>query len=699
MRRMTPSSVLSAIQTKNPNFKSRPGQLELIRLAYEILMKSSSRDENEQTGESILVADAPTGVGKSLGYLIPALCVREKKGVQVVISSATISLQEQILKGDIPFLEQALGRKLSVAIAKGRSRFLCPLKLDEVTTPVTIDLFGDVATAQNHSKDEKSEAQLLAEQFARGVWNGDRDELESNPSERVWASISTDSNGCLGKHCRHVSDCPYMKAKARFAKADFIIANHALVLADMKIGFSILPKPEAAIYILDEAHNLPRMAVGSMGTSHPIVHAKKWIDRIARVADRLIKVSGIKSVEILSVKRSLNDLSESLKILEDFAFNLPEFRQSKKIGDQLPTVTLEGELPDILYGVGTLIYDRSSALASDLAKVISACNDLVKDNSEIAKNAAELGSYVGRLSEMEEVWGLILAEVSPRHAPIARWFELKQYGNDYDITVNASPVSAAEKLKARFWSKVQGCVLVSATLAVVGGFRSFLKRTGLAKYEGVTAVKLTSPFDYERNGKLVLYDSGVDPRNHAAHTSEIARLLPEIVDCANGEGTLCLFSSRKQMEEVFEALPSSMKKVTHVQGRQGRAEVIRRHTAMIDKGQSSMIMGLASFGEGIDLKGKLLTHVVIAKIPFDPPTSPVEKVTAAWLKNLGADPFLTLVVPEASVKLIQNVGRLLRTETDSGVVSILDRRLGATRYGNLILSALPPFTVEKRNFK
>lgn len=696
---MNPSFVLSAIQSKNPNFKSRPGQLELIRLAYDILLKSSSRDDSEQTGESILVADAPTGVGKSLGYLIPALCVREKKGVQVVISSATISLQEQILKGDIPFLEQAIGRKLSVAIAKGRSRFLCPLKLDEITTPVTIDLFGDVANATNHSKDEKSEAQMLAEQFARGAWNGDRDELETNPSERVWASVSTDSNGCLGKHCRHVSDCPYMKAKARFAKADFIIANHALVLADMKIGFSILPKPETAIYIFDEAHNLPRMAVGSMATSHPIVHAKKWIDRTPRVAERLIKVSGIQSVEISSIKRLLNELSESLRILEDYAFSLQEFKQSRKMGDQLPTVTLEGDLPDLLYGVGALIYDQSSALASDLAKVCAACNELVKDNPEIAKNAAELGSYVGRLSEMEEVWGLILAEVGPRHAPIARWFELKQYGKDYDITVNASPVSAAEKLKARFWSKVQGCVLVSATLAVVGGFRSFLKRTGLAKYEGVTAVKLSSPFDYERNGKLVLYDSGVDPRNHAAHTSEIARLLPQIIDCTNGEGTLCLFSSRRQMEEVFDVLPASMKKITHVQGRQGRAEIIKRHTGMVSKGLSSVIMGLASFGEGIDLKGKLLTHVIIAKIPFDPPTSPVEKVTAAWLKDLGADPFLTLVVPEASVKLIQNVGRLLRTETDSGVVSILDRRLGATRYGNLILNALPPFTVEKRVFK
>jgi|JI10StandDraft_1071094.scaffolds.fasta_scaffold03229_11 ATP-dependent DNA helicase DinG len=696
---MTPSFVLSSIQAKNPNFKSRPGQLELIRLAYEILMKSSSRDECEQMGESILVADAPTGVGKSLGYLIPALCVREKKGVQVVISSATISLQEQILKGDIPFLEEALGRKLSVAIAKGRSRFLCPLKLDEVTTPVTIDLFGDVQNAPNHSKDEKSEAQLLAERFARGTWSGDRDELESNPSERVWASISTDSSGCLGKHCRHVSDCPYMKAKARFAKADFIIANHALVLADMKIGFSILPKPETALYIFDEAHNLPRMAVGSMATSHPIIHARKWIDRVLRVAERLIKVSGIKSVDIPSIRKSLNELSESLKILEEYAFSLPEFKKGRNVGDQLPTVTVEGDVPDILHGVGTLIYDRSSALASDLAKVTSACSDLVRDSQEIAKNAAELGSYVGRLSEMEEVWGLILAEVGPRHAPIARWFELKMYGRDYDITVNASPVSAAEKLKARFWSKVQGCVLVSATLAVVGGFRSFLKRTGLAKYEAVTAVKLTSPFDYERNGKLVLYDSGVDPRDHAAHTSEIARILPTIIDCMNGEGTLCLFSSRKQMEEVFEALPASMKKITHVQGRQGRAEVIKRHTAMVSKGQSSVIMGLASFGEGIDLKGKLLTHVIIAKIPFDPPTSPVEKVTAAWLKDLGADPFLTLVVPEASVKLIQNVGRLLRTETDSGVVSILDRRLGATRYGNLILNALPPFTVEKRIFK
>ncbi len=692
---MTPDYILSAIQASNPGFRSRPGQIELIRLAYEKLMNSDTTGERDQDGSSILVADAPTGIGKSLGYLIPGLCVGQQKGVQVVISSATVSLQEQIVKSDIPMLETALGRKISVAIAKGRSRFLCPLKLDEVTIPVTIDLFGDISKGKSHTEEEKSEAQRLAEKFASGKWSGDKDELESQPDEKVWSSVSTDSHGCIGKHCRHVADCPYMKAKARFTKADIIVANHALVLADMRIGFTILPKPKNSIFIFDEAHNLPRMAVGSMATSHPVVYPRKWLERVPRLADRLLRASGVESVTMESVRRNLNELTESLRILEEYVFQLPEFSQVDSKSRSLPVITLEGPLPELLDSLGTLIYDRVSALTVDLKKLKDACAEQVKDNPDVAKAVGELGTYAGRLTEIEEVWGLMLAEPLPNRAPVAKWLELKQFGKEYEVTVNASPVSAAEKLRALFWNKVAGCVLVSATMAVVGGFRSILRRTGLSHLPNVTTVKLESPFDYEKNGTLILCESNVDPRSHSEHTAEIARVFPGIINADNGEGTLCLFASKRQMEEVYAMLPPELKKIILMQGQYVRGEILRRHKEKIDNGKSSVILGLQTFSEGVDLKQKLCTHVIIAKIPFDPPTTPVEKVTATWLKSLGIDPFLTLVVPEASVKLIQSVGRLLRTESDQGKITMLDRRLTATKYGQLILSALPPFKVQK----
>lgn len=691
---LTPEQVISAIQSKDKNFRSRPGQSELIRLAYDTLLKADFSGEKKQDGSSILVADAPTGVGKSLGYLIPSICVREQRGMQVVLSTATISLQEQLL-ADIQILEKALGKKISVAIAKGRSRFLCPLKLDEVTTPVTMDMFGEISKEKSHTDEQKSEAQVLAENFAMGKWTGDKDELSYQPDEKIWSSISTDSHGCIGKHCRHVSNCPYMKAKARFTKADIVIANHALVLADMKIGFSILPKPVSSVYIFDEAHNLPKMAVGSMATSHPVVFAPKWIERVPRTVERLVRVGGISSVDVDSVKRNVNELISVIRILEEYVFELPEFSNIEKNARVLPSITLEGELPDIFHGVGNLIYEKSSALALDMNKVKEACAELVKESQEVAKAVGELGTYTGRMSEIEEVWGMILAETRPNQAPIAKWLELKQYGREYEVTVNASPVSAAEKLKGLFWNKVGGAILVSATMAVVGGFRSILKRTGLSKYEMVTAVKLESPFDYHNNGTLILCTSSVDPRSHVQHTDEVARVIPTIVDCESGEGTLCLFASRRQMEEVFEKLPHSLQSIILMQGKFVRGEIIKRHKERVDKGKPSVIFGLQTFGEGVDLKNRYCTHVVIAKIPFDPPTTPVEKVTANWLKSLGADPFMTLVVPEASVKLIQNVGRLLRTEADQGKITILDRRLATTRYGALILSALPPFKVEK----
>ena len=273
---------------------------------------------------------------------------------------------------------------------------------------------------------------------------------------------------------------------------------------------------------------------------------------------------------------------------------------------------------------------------------------------------------------------------------MARWLTLAESGSLFDIEVNASPILAAEMLRRNLWNVAYGVLVTSATLTALGTFDRFRMRAGLPK-AAVTAV-VPSPFHHADAGVLRVPDLKADPRDATAHTAAIIRELPALVE--GSRGTLVLFSSRKQMQDVFDGLERDWRKQVFIQGNLSKQETLNKHKARVDGGDSSVLFGLASFAEGVDLPGAYCEHVVIAKIPFSVPDDPVEAALAEWIEARGGNPFMEISVPDASLKLVQACGRLLRTEQDRGTITLLDRRLVTQRYGKAILNALPPFRRE-----
>jgi ATP-dependent DNA helicase DinG len=299
----------------------------------------------------------------------------------------------------------------------------------------------------------------------------------------------------------------------------------------------------------------------------------------------------------------------------------------------------------------------------------------------------ELGTSIARATQIADTWTLMLRH-EPRGAPpTARWIE--RAGDD--VVVAASPIDAGERLQRALWQRVSAAVVTSATLTACGTFELFLRQTGLDRLPSVRTVRLASPFNYREQARLVVPRMFFDPGDASAHTQEVIRLLPDLVK----EGaSLVLFTSAQQMNEVHERMPEQIQLQTLMQGRLAKAAILQRHRQRVDEGRASTIFGLAAFQEGVDLPGHYCTHVVIVRIPFSVPSHPWEQARAEWLQRCGRSPFREVAVPEAAVRLSQAVGRLIRTQTDRGTVTILDRRLVTRRYGQELLRSLPPMRLE-----
>jgi ATP-dependent DNA helicase DinG len=286
-----------------------------------------------------------------------------------------------------------------------------------------------------------------------------------------------------------------------------------------------------------------------------------------------------------------------------------------------------------------------------------------------------------------------MAEPQVKHgAPLARWLEMSTDRED-DIVVHVSPIEVGWHLEHAIWSRCAGAVLVSATMRALNSFSYFCHQAGISQKEedGVQFLALASPFDYQTKGELLIADMGVDPQADD-FTKALIKCLPRYL--VEKKANLVLFASYWQMNEVAKALSAKLSKkgwLIQVQGTKSRKEILDNHTFTINHNGTSVLFGTGSFSEGLDLPGALLENVVITKIPFAVPTSPIEQALAEYIESRGGNPFLQITVPEASKKLIQSVGRLLRKEQDSGRVVILDRRIITRRYGKALLDALPPF--------
>ncbi len=326
----------------------------------------------------------------------------------------------------------------------------------------------------------------------------------------------------------------------------------------------------------------------------------------------------------------------------------------------------------------------------------------VKETDEarrLSQLYAQIGMLAPRLEEVHATSQLLLQEAPAEEArsfvPNAKWFTLEVDGDFILVRAHASPILPGSTLRSHLWSSVRGAVLTSATLTSCGSFDFFLRESGLYGDESATALEVPSPFNYAAQGTLIAAETRADPKNAAEFNAEMVDAL--LNDLARVQyGALVLFTSREQMRCAVDALATVMRSVVLVQNQLPRTQLLARHRERVAAGEPSIIFGMQSFGEGLDLPGRLCESVFITKLPFAPPDDPVGEARAEWLRAVGRDPFSELVVPATAIRLAQWAGRAIRTEEDQAHVYCYDKRLTRTSYGQRLLKGLPPFTLERR---
>lgn len=685
------------------NLKPRLGQRQMIAAIANTLANVGGRDDAGQP--PICVVEAGTGTGKTIAYLLATLPLAAATGKRVVIATGTIALQEQLLNKDIPALLASTGWHYSFAMAKGRGRYLCPLRLDQCINAADVRetgqfLFEDEISFNTDTRTVEIYKDMAAA-LAGQEWDGDRDHWNSALADSDWQPLTIDRRQCVGRNCRYIRECCFFNAREELEEADCLVVNHDLLLADLALGGgAILSAPENTIYIIDEAHRLADKAINHSTADTRIEGTLNWLDKAARQLQTLTQQLGQDTGLIPYLERLEDPLAQAkikiprvqpqlLALLENNDQRQQEqYRFSGgDVGDALRQAGVE------IADVFSLLLTRLDALADQLQSALGTTHPVVP--AVDLENAQQLvGIWQNRCENTLQLWQYYSqAQASaPSMPPTARWVTYSATaGGNLDIQLFAAPTQGGDILRQRLFEPCAGAVLTSATLRMLGTFDEFLKRAGLS--ENLVCHAVAGAFDYPEAGQLQVPDIGADGGDPQAHTQAIIDNLPELLE--EKSGTLVLFSSKRQMEDVYAGVADRVAVKSLMQHDLPLKRLLEKHKSAVDKGEGSAIFGLASLAEGVDLPGDYCTHVIIAKLPFAVPDDPVTATLSEWLENEGGNAFMQLSLPEASLKLNQACGRLLRTEQDRGKVTILDRRVLTRRYGALLLNALPAY---KRNF-
>ncbi|USD64360.1 ATP-dependent DNA helicase DinG [Vibrio sp. SCSIO 43136] len=670
------------LQHQLDNFIPRRAQNFLVAEIAKTL--AGSYHENNR----MLVAEAGTGIGKSLSYLMATIPFALHSNKKVVIATATVALQEQLISKDLPLYRRITEQPFSFAIAKGRQRYCCAEKLAQASGSADGEQL-----AMFEKKPTTKEVDLLKRMYrayGENKWNGERDSWPTNIDDHIWQLIVSDKHSCNATLPSH-RDCPLQKARNELEKCDVIIANHSLVMSDIDLGGGIiLPEPEQTIYVFDEAHHLPKVARDHSSASASLKGAAAWLESLNQSTAKLASLADEKRVN-----RFRNELQDAIQTLVPGLSQLatrfdPSFFKEGVLRFE------NGELPDWLVKESEELQKASQKGCQAIAKIADLISERVKEgevSNRLAEPAlAEAGFFIQRFENLAKVWQLMAQPLREKGAPLARWLATNPE-REGDFIVSVSPLEVGWQLDQQLWSRCNGAILVSATMRALNSFSFFCKQVGISdrSEDGVQFLALASPFDYANNGELVVPTMQFEP-TAKDFTKHLADRLVEYIE--SDKANLVLFASYWQMREVAELVKSTAKKKQwnlQLQGESSRAEILKKHKQLCSKHTTSVLFGTGSFSEGLDLPGNLLENLIITKIPFAVPTSPVEEAHAEYIESRGGNPFLQITVPEASKKLVQSVGRLLRKEQDSGRVVLLDRRIITKRYGKALLDSLPPF--------
>ena len=713
--------------------RPRLGQKQMIAAIANGLGEIEEDDAGDRTSDNgICVVEAGTGTGKTIAYLLSTLPIARKLGKQVVVATGTVALQEQLVNRDIPSLLKSAGWDYSVALAKGRGRYLCPLRLEQCLDAATAKdsgafLFEDEITF-NPTSHIIASYRAMDKELKQEDWSGDRDSWPESIEDVDWQPLTVDRRQCTGRRCRYIRECCFFKARDELEESECIVANHDLVMADLALGGGvILPAPENTIYIFDEGHRISATALNHFSGQCRLKSTINWLARIQKqIAGQLPLLVNIpdmatrleKIADAASASEKLLGISYPLfeKFLDqDDADGLSGANNGRGknnyngASDDVRWCFPGGDPGDDVREMAEHISEHLSTLVSLLDTLSNQVGEAMDEphyplpRVDLEQLFQQVGVWQGRVEGTQRLWqsysqsdscssnnsaGYENTSDGSLKSPNARWLTLEQgVGGNMDICLSASPTDAGGIFQANLWQRCFGAVITSATLRTLGSFSNYQQRCGLPKYAQCTAV--AGAFDFANAGILSVPDIGVDPSDARGHTDALIEKIPKLIDW--DEGSLVLFSSRKQMDLVCEQLPAEYLDRVLVQGQWGNQEIVRRHKEAIDEGEGSAIFGLASFAEGMDFPGDYCRHVIIAKIPFAVPDDPVYSTLSEWLEQQGSNPFMDLMLPDASLRLHQACGRLIRTETDTGRVTILDRRIITKRYGKQLLADLPPF--------
>ena len=698
------------------SFRDRPGQRSMAEKVAQTFSAATLGRVEEGTDEpvrTIAVVQAGTGVGKSLAYCAPAIAAALARNTRVMISTATVALQEQLVNKDLPALSALMPQEFRFGLAKGRGRYVCKLKLSRHAGDASDahdaddDLFADelAASAPLHVMEARAVFYaVLARDLLSGAWDGDRDNLAQAPEPALWSPVAAESSSCTGKHCPVYNQCAYYEKRKELVGAHVIVVNHDLLMSSL--GSRMLPELDNCLLVLDEGHHLPAVALDHFAASMDLSRTL-WIETLANRARRvggLMTVTESADVPRLGsqLRQGMADLSRLLMDLHGQAFKEALSRPGP-VRFRLP----RGQLPEALDEPLRLLHLLAESFLAVLNTIAKALRTAMRDQPDEARRLsvlyAQLGMLSPRLEKVQATTELLLkaAEGENESVPVAKWFtfETGEGGMDSGLVVikaHASPILPGSTLRQHFWSRVRAAVVTSATLTSCGQFDFYLRESGLDKDPAASVLEVASPFDYARQGRFVTVETLADPRHAESFTAEmVAGLLGDLALVEHG--ALCLFTSREQMRVAVAALAGSLKDTVLVQGELPRTLLLSRHRARVEAGAASVIFGMQSFGEGLDLPGQLCESVFIAKLPFASPDDPVGEARAEWLRSVGRDPFSELVVPATAIRLAQWAGRAIRLETDRAFVYCYDRRLVSTPYGRHLLQGLPAFAQERRS--
>lgn len=678
--------------------KPRYGQKLMIAEIARTLGSIKLDDEEHRTSEGhICVIEAGTGTGKTVAYLLAALPIAKAMNKRLVVATATVALQEQVVLKDLPELMNFSELQFQFRLAKGRGRYLCLAKLEQILAADDdlpfIPLYED-----EQSGITEFETRLynkMMDSLSHGRWDGDRDSWDDEIDQPTWQRVTTDHRQCTGRKCSFVRNCSFFKARDDLEEADCIVANHDLVLADLALGGgAILPAPEDTIYVFDEGHHLPDKALNHFASHTRYRSSIRWLGQSEGQWPNLMEPLSDASYFVQLAAPLESTLKQVRTLLEDNLHYLQALTADVDREQFTPRLRFaQGVVPEELEQLASQLADGFSELVNLLDKLNREVATLMEEDHpavpvvDLEAIYPVLGSWLSRAEANQALWSSYSDTQINTAFPQARWITLVEFNEIVDFEIVASPILASRALEQDLWSRCCGAVVTSATLTALNSFDRFKYRSGT--YDDSCYAVVPSPFDFTENARLEVPEQAIEANNALAHTENLIELLPEIID--EKAGTLVLFSSRKQMQEVHEELDPDLRRLILMQGVESKQALVRKHKHRIDDGKGSILFGLASFAEGIDLPGDYCTHVIIAKIPFAVPDDPIEAALAEWVEAKGGNAFMQITVPDAAVKLVQACGRLLRTESDTGKVSILDRRLLTKRYGRALLNSLPPF--------